>query len=155
MNKEKKVKPIKDRKISIDIMHYASNRSSFWLIILAIILNVAMFLIIYTTTDCTPNVQLGIDLLINVIFMLACFLTAGKTSKYSRFWGIGSIVLGGIQVVRICWIPLVYYLKYLNDGAGLNHGLFVACIVLLVLSAASLIAAGMITLIKFKLSSYS
>lgn len=147
----KKPKPIKDKKISIDMLHYKNNRFSFWMIILAIVLNVVMFLIIYKTTECTPNVQLGIDLLINVVFMLACFLAAGKTSKYSRFWGIGSIVLGGIQVARIFWIPLVYYLKYVNEGAGLNPGLFAACIILLVLSAACLVFAGIDTLIKHKI----
>lgn len=146
--KPTKTKVVKDKKISIDIMHFKSNRSSFWLILLAIALNVAMFIIIYktNTSDLKADVQLGLDLLINVIVMLACFLAAEKTKRYSKQWGIISIVLGGIQFARIFWIPLYYYLN-----GGINAAYFAACFVLLAAGAASLIVAGVITLIKYKI----
>lgn len=146
--KPTKTKVVKDKKISIDIMHFKSNRSSFWLILLAIALNVAMFIIIYktNTSDLKADLQLGLDLLINVIIMLACFLAAEKTKRYSKQWGIISIVLGGIQFARIFWIPLYYYLN-----GGINAAYFAACFVLLAAGAASLIVAGVITLIKYKI----
>lgn len=146
--KPTKTKVVKDKKISIDIMHFKSNRSSFWLILLAIALNVAMFIIIYktNTSDLKADLQLGLDLLINVIIMLACFLAAEKTKRYSKQWGIISIVLGGIQFARIFWIPLYYYLN-----GGINAAYFAACFVLLTAGAASLIIAGVITLIKYRI----
>ena len=63
-------------------MRYKNNGLSFWLCMLAIVFDVAMFLIIYTTSSCTPNFELGLDLLINVLFLLAAFLTAEKTKAY-------------------------------------------------------------------------
>ena len=68
-----------EKDIKIDIMRYKANQSSFLLCILAIVLNVAMFLIVYKETNCVPSYLLGIDLIINVVFMLAAFLIAEKT----------------------------------------------------------------------------
>lgn len=140
----------KDKTLAIDMMHYKSNKLSFWLIILTIALNIAMFLIIYKTTNCTPDIQLGIDLLVNVMLMLACFLAAEKTKRYDRTWGITSIVIGGVQVVRIFWIPLYFYLKFVQTGKGLEVGGFVWCVILLILSGASMIAAGIYCIMKHK-----
>lgn len=152
MNKKKPV--IKDKKIGIDMLHYTANRLSFWLIILAIALNIVMFLIIYKTTECTSNVLLGIDLLINVIFMLVCFLAAEKTKHYSKTWGITSICLGGFQIIRIFIVPLYYYLMFVaNNKTGLPTSKFVWCVILLVLCAAALIAGGVYSIIKHKVIS--
>lgn len=141
-------KVIKDPKIAIDIMHYKNNRASFWLILLTIALNIGMFIIIYrtNTSDLAADLQLGIDLLINVIFMLICFLAAEKTKRYSKSWGIVSIVLGFIQIVRIFWIPLYYFLNN-----GINSGAFASCVVLLALSGFSIIFAGFISIFKYKI----
>lgn len=153
MNKQKNTKPVttkvtKDKKISIDMMHYKSNRISFWLILLTIALNIAMFIIIYRTNTgaLAADLQLGLDLLINVIFMLACFLAAEKTKRYSKEWGIASIVLGAIEATRIFWIPLYYYLN-----GGINVGKFVACVVLLATAGAAMVIAGVLTLIKHRI----
>lgn len=153
MSKKKNVKPVttkvtKDKKIGIDMMHYKPNRIAFWLILLTIALNIAMFIIIYraNTSVLAADLQLGLDLLINVIFMLACFLAAEKTKSYSREWGIASIVLGAIEAVRIFWIPLYYYLN-----GGINAGSFAACVVLLAVGGAAMIVAGVITLIKYRI----
>lgn len=140
--------PTMDKKIDIDMYHYKPNRSAFWLILLAIVLNIAMFIIIYKTNTSilSADVQLGIDLIVNVVFMLTCFLAAEKTKRYSKDWGIASIVLGGIEAARIFWIPLYYYLN-----GGISAGSFTACVVLLSGACASLIVAGLITLAKYKI----
>lgn len=158
MNKEAKItKPttskttapvVKDKKIAIDIMHFKANRISFWLILLAIALNVAMFIIIYktNTSKLAADVQLGLDLIVNVVFMLTCFLAAEKTKRYSREWGIVSIVLGGLEIARIFWIPLFYFLN-----GGITSGSFSACVILLSVGGASMIFAGIIALIKHRI----
>lgn len=161
--------------IKTDIMRYKTNGLSFWLCILAIIFNVAMFLIIYTSRACTPNFELGIDLLVNVIFMLAAFLTAEKTKAYNKKAGFVAVAIGVIQVARIFWIPLKYYnlwVKWsqdvavikeqlLNQGmkpeqmapylpvmSGLSNTQFIWCVILLVLSCLSLVAAGVVAILK-------
>lgn len=141
------VDPKKNKVMLIDMMHYKPNRIAFWLTLLTIVLNIAMFIIIYktNTSDLAADPQLGVDLLINVVFMLLCFLAAEKTKSYDRRWGSISIILGIIQTLRIFWIPLYYYLNH-----GINGGGFAACVVLLVLGAAALIVSGVITLFKAK-----
>ncbi|MCQ2792125.1 MAG: hypothetical protein MJ208_01230 [Bacilli bacterium] len=137
-----------DKKIVIDTLHYKGNAISFWLILLTIALNIAMFIIIYKTNTSllAADLQLGFDLIINVVFMLAAFLAAEKTKRYSRQWGYISIVLGIAQFLRIFWIPLYYF-----RNGGISSGAFAACVVLLSSGAASIIAAGAITLIKYRI----
>lgn len=144
----KKAELTEKRKISFDMMHYKGNSISFWFILLAIALNIAMFIIIYkaNTSDLAADLQLGFDLIINVVFMLAAFLAAEKTKRYSKEWGIVSFVLGGIQVARIFWIPLYYYLN-----GGITSGAFSACVILQACGAAACIIAGAFTLIKYRI----
>ena len=144
-----------------DIMRYKNNSLSFWLCILAIVFNVAMFLIIYKDINCTPNVQLGIDLLINIIIMLAIFLLAEKTKTYNKRSGYFTIGLGAIEILRIFWIPLQYFLNYLSyinapnhdtysGTIGLETGKFIWCCALLILAGLCLIYAGVECILKNK-----
>ena len=144
-----------------DIMRYKTNTASFWLCILAIVCNVAMFLIIYKTTNCTPNVQLGIDLLINVLVLLAAFLIAERTKAYNKNGAYGAIGLGVVEILRIFWIPLFYFTKYMeylkveDKGSytgiiGLDPNGFTWCCILLTAAGVSLIFAGIICLAKGK-----
>ena len=129
--------------IKSDILRYTTNKWGFTFPILAIILDVAMFLIIYTEKNCVPDFQLGIDLLVNVIFLLAAFLLAEKMKVYNKQSAYLSFVVAAIQVLRILWIPLNYLLL-----GGLLAGQFIACCVLLVTSGLCLVAGGIITIIK-------
>lgn len=143
----------------LDMMRFKKNSFSFWLCLLAIVLNVAMFLIIYKDSECTPNFQMGIDLLINVIFMLAAFSFSESTKSYNYKSGIYTIVLGVIEILRIFWIPLYYYNIYLYNFAeheegsliyGLETNSFIACVILLIIAGLSLIFAGVICMEKSK-----
>lgn len=149
-----------------DIMRYKKNSASFWLCILAIVLDVAMFLIIYKEKLCVPNWQLGIDLVVNIVMILAFFLTAEKTKAYAVNGSYAAYVLGAIQVARIFWIPLEYFIEWnvrqgeiaLNpdlSSIGLSATKFTWCVILLLGSALSSIAAGLICNAKHKrLESY-
>ena len=129
--------------IKSDILRYTTNKWGFTFPILAIILDVAMFLIIYTEKNCVPDFQLGIDLLVNVIFLLAAFLLAEKMKVYNKKSAYLAFVVAAIQVLRILWIPLNYLLL-----GGLLAGQFIACCVLLVASGLCLVAGGIITINK-------
>jgi hypothetical protein len=174
MNKDA-VELYSQEEIKTDIMRYKTNGISFWLCMLAIVFNVAMFLIIYTTKSCTSDYELGIDLLVNVIFLLAVFLTAEKTKAYNKTAGFCAIGLGVVEIIRIFWIPTKYHNMWLvwNEEAkavtealtaqgktpeeiatslpilsGLNNGQFTWCIILLVAACLSLVAAGVVAIIK-------
>ena len=164
-----------EQEIKTDIMRYKTNGLSFWLCILAIVFDVAMFLIIYTTSSCVPNFELGLDLLINVLFLLAAFLTAEKTKAYNKKAGYAALAIGAVEVIRIFWIPLKYFnlwkqwsvqvaeakAKYLAQGMtleemapllpvvnGLNSTQFTWCVVLLILACLSMIGAGIVAILK-------
>ncbi len=173
-NEEKKTNTLNDSSNAIveeiedvqdiknDIMRYTNNKLSFLLCILAIIFSVANFLICYkvnstaTSTDAITNFKLGFDLLINVILIIALFLLAEKTKAYNKKSSYYCIGLGVFQVARIFFIPLSYYLAHIDyvnstDTAyGLDIGGFIWCIILLLLSAASLVGAALINLKKCK-----
>ena len=158
------------KEIQTDIMRYRNNGTSFWLSILAIILDVAMFLIIYTNKNCKADYQLGIDLIINVIFLLAVFLIAEKTKAYNKKASIAAFVVAGIEIGRIFWIPLKYlnmwkenYAKLLESYGGvatdipaeqieaivgMTRGDFTWCVVLMSCAALALIGAGVIAILR-------
>ena len=161
--------------IKTDIMRYRPNGASFWLCMLAVILNVSMFLIVYTNKACTTDWELGIDLLVNVMFMLAAFLTAEKTKAYNKSAGYVAIGLGAIQILRIFWIPLKYFnmwsawkmesdlltQQYLSEGktleqitgllpkvTGLDGTQFTWCVALFAACCVALVIAGIIAILK-------
>ena len=133
---------LNEEEIKTDIMRYKNNGTSFWLSILAIIADVVMFVIIYKRKECVPDFQMGFDLLINVIYMLAVFLIAEKTKAYNKKASYAAFAVAAIQIARIFWIPL----NYLNNGLTVVQ--FGWCVGLIVLSAISLVAAGIVAIVK-------
>jgi hypothetical protein len=133
---------LNEEEIKTDIMRYKNNGTSFWLSILAIIADVVMFVIIYKQKECVPDFQMGFDLLINVIYMLAVFLIAEKTKAYNKNASYAAFIVAAIQIARIFWIPL----NYLNNGLTVVQ--FGWCVGLIVLSAISLVAAGIVAIVK-------
>ncbi len=154
LNEIEEVEDVKD--IKNDILRYTTNKLSFLLCILAIVFSVANFLIIYktnsaaTNTDQIANFKLGLDLLINVILIIVFFLLAEKTKAYKKNASYVCFGLAGVQVLRIFFLPLSYYLAYVDTGVyGITLVGFIWCIVLLLCSAASLVGAALINLKKY------
>lgn len=151
---------LNEQEIKTDIMRYKNNGTSFWLSILAIIADVVMFIIIYKRKECVPDFQMGFDLLINVIYMLAVFLIAEKTKAYSKKAAFAAFIIAAIQIARIFWLPLNYYnyhLEYLRYQAGeiadytcigLTFSQFLWCVGLIVVSAGCLVVAGIVAINK-------
>lgn len=158
-----------EKGINDDILRYRNNSLGFYLCILAIICNVAMFIIIFGEKNCKPDLALGIDVIVNIVFLLFAFLLAEKCKAYETSGYIGSLVLGVIEIARIFWIPLKYYLcnieyhklysqhiaqggtakDFSYDGIiGLESGQFTATIVLMVLAALFLFGACIITYMR-------
>ena len=135
----------------VEIMHYKLNRGSFILAIFAIICNALMFLHIYGLQTCKADLFLGLDLVVNIVFMLFAFLCAENQKKYDIKAGFISLGLGVLEVVRIFLIPLRYLLKNIADSStGLPIGDFIYVAVLLSLAGALLICSGLICIRKTK-----
>ena len=151
-------------KTRTDIMRYKNNSISFLFCILAIVFNVLMFFVIYHNNNCTSNFELGIDALLNVCLMLGIFLLSEKTKSYNKNGAFIAIGFGVIQIARIFWIPLKYFLANIEyqkalavagEGPftysgiiGMNQGDFTLCVIYLSLSAICLIIAGLVAYFK-------
>lgn len=153
MEKKSFLKRVKDRLFpKTEIMLYKTNKASFTLCLIALVLNCLMFLHIYGTMSCIPSLVLGIDLVINIIFMLLAFLFAENEKKYDKKCAYMGIALGIFEIVRIFTLPLHYYKKYLNsaidDIVGLPTSDFIYCVILMVIASVCLITASAICIYK-------
>lgn len=138
------------------ILRYHKNSGSFWLCILALALDVVCFCVLYETKmeglPYAVGLNVSLDVVLNILFMLFAFLAAEKLKAYDLNWCYVSFVMGGIQVLRALHIPLLTY----TNKAGITREFItgpnkIIGIILLVLSGAALVGAGVIGLIKTKI----
>ena len=150
-----------ERKIKQDRMRFINNKLSSTLAILAILLNVFYFVSIYKSdpigTRFYYNVDIGLSVLLNLIFMLAVFLCSEGVKKYNRNYSIALIVIGVIELVRIFFLPLEAH-STLIDGTEdrvMGNGQFARVVIYLVGAAALLISSGVLGVIRStKLANY-
>ncbi len=125
-----------------EILRYSTNKLSFWLVILAIILNCLAFLDYYGKRNVKPDMVLGVDVIINILVLLACFVTAEEVKAYRKRFAYVSFLLAVVQIARIFFIPLRYY-KVLME-----YNSFVYIVMLYVLGAVFLTLAGLICIFR-------
>lgn len=130
-------------KLNGDRMRYQTNKSSFWLCIIAVIFNVASLINIYENKTIEPDVYIGLDILINIVIMLVGFWGAEKTKTYKRYWSYILIVFGLIQILRIFVVPLKFFIV-----GQMTFKNFMLNVCFLVLSAVALFASAVICFIK-------
>ncbi len=139
--------------LKVDKMRYQSNKLASSLVFLSLVFSVvALFtLITYdnfgaggTLVRIIPDHRVGIEIGIGIVCMLATFLAAEKVKYYDRTWSfVGVFVLAGINLIRIFHLPLYAFSK-----GWIPLAVQTQTIVEFALSAALLIAAGVISTIK-------
>ncbi len=125
-----------------DILRYKTNKVSFNLIMIALVVNCLAFLDYYGRKNVKPDIWLGLDVIINILMLLAFFVTAEETKAYRKLFGGVSIGLAVIQIARIFFIPLKY------SNALIEYGSFIYIVILYVLSALLLVGAGLVCLFR-------
>ncbi len=125
--------------MKVELMRYRNDSLSFYMNILAIAFNVVFLIAIMANLSITANWIIGVDVLVNILFMLFAFLTAEKVKAYLPKWCYLSIVLAVVQVVRTFTIVLPFNAKGELVGAA-----FIIALLSLIFSAACLIV-GFIT----------
>ena len=95
-----------------DRMRFTKNSLASTLAIVAIVFDVLYFLNIYSS-DINNNVgnfyyqiRIGASIILNLLFMLAAFLSSEGIKNYKAEYGYVMIILGIIQVVRIFILPM-------------------------------------------------
>ena len=140
--------------IKADRMRYTKNKASANLSYLAIVFNAIYFISVYNTDVGTffYNIEIGISVIINLLFMLFTFLSSEGVKAYDKKFSIVLIALGALQIIRIFGIPMDAYYTFVKIGTKyvqvMDWYQFLLCVGCLSLSAASAIAAGVIGIIK-------
>lgn len=137
-----------------DRMRFKKNKLSANLTLLAIVLDVLYFVNIYQNDAGSyyHNWVIGVSVVYNLVFMLAAFLAEEGVKNYKRPYSISLVILGVFQIARIFILPWNAH-SYINPEAGfpeppMGNGQFIYLVILLVLSAACLLAAAVVNWMK-------
>ncbi len=135
--------------LKVEKMRYHKNLISYYLALLSIVFNSIYMVNILRSLKIVPDIHIGIDIVINILFMLFVFLGSEKAKVYSRTWGINLVIIGIISFLRIFYIP--YRLFYAVKSAGnsaITEGNFYYLCVFLSLTGICLLISGIIAIIK-------
>lgn len=157
MSKKAIVNPI----IQDDIQRYKKNKLGANLALLGIVFCCAYFVVLYAqvkNNDYYYKWPIAIDVIYNLFFLLFVFLFSEQVKNYNRklFWL--QMVFGGMQFVRIAWLPLAGMIKTAYpvlagvafNGRVLSVGSFLCLTIFLALSGVCVIASGVIGMVRSK-----
>ena len=147
-----------DALIKKDRLRYSKNKLSANLTYLAIVFDVLYFISLYSSDIKRPEVgnhyyvwMMGISVLYNLVFMLAAFLCSEGVKNYGLSHGFALMVVGALQIVRIFIWPMKLHSTVVNEGSSdlvMPDGQFLLCMVYLIASAALLVTAGVVAVLK-------
>ena len=141
--------------VSRDRLRFTKNKLSANLILLAIIANALYFVSVYSSDvgSYYYKIFIGASVVYNLVFMLVAFLSSEGVKSYKMGYACTSIALGILQVVRIFYIPMKAWKEPTpvvdsEIPTVMAEGQFRYIAVCLCISAALLIFAGIIGIIK-------
>lgn len=138
--------------IKKDRLRYTKNKASANLSYLAILFNVLYFVSIYSSDSGKYyyTVMIGASVVYNLLFLLFTFLSSEGLKNYKLGYAIAVLGIGVMQIVRIFGIPLGASKQIIEgtENVVMDHSQFTYVVIMLCLSAACCIAAGVIGLIR-------
>ncbi len=143
-----------DRLIRLDRMRYVKNTDSSRLCYLAILANVLYFVSIYKSDVASWYYQIlvGGSIVYNLLFMLIVFLASEGVKNYQKKYSWLLFVIGALQVGRIFILPRMAHQAVVKIGGAeqivMQDPQYIFVVACLAVSAAALIAAGLINLKK-------
>ncbi len=147
-----------DEYIRKDRLRFTKNSLASTLAIVAIVFDVLYFLNIYKSDvnrsvgDFYYQIRIGGSIILNLLFMLAAFLSSEGIKNYKKSYGYVLAVLGIIQIVRIFILPMQAHATEITVGGVtskvMENGQFITVIIYLILSAAACFAAAYVGIKK-------
>lgn len=137
-----------------DRMRFIKNSQASSLCYLGILFNVFYFVNIYKSDvgSYYYNYLIGISIVYNLVFMLAVFLSSEGVKNYQAGYAWVLIATGIGQIIRIFIIPMrAHATETIVNGQDvlvMHNGQFTRVLVYLVISAACLLLAAVVTLQK-------
>lgn len=92
---------MKNKELNPEILRYRNNKFSFNACILAIVFQCIAFIFVYKSLFINAAFYTGVDIIINILFLLFVFLASEKVKTYSVKWGYIIIFIGLINLIRI------------------------------------------------------
>jgi Na+(H+)/acetate symporter ActP len=133
--------------LKVEKMRYQKNSISYWLALLSIVFNSLYMVDVLENMTILADVFIGIDIIINILFMMFVFLGSEKAKVYSKTWGYILIFIGILSILRISFIP--YRLHFIVGSAkGISFNNFIYLCIMLILAGVCLIVSGVITINK-------
>ena len=141
-----------------DRLRFTKNSLASTLAIVTIVFDVLYFLNIYKSDvnrsvgDFYYQIRIGGSIILNLLFMLAAFLSSEGIKNYKKSYGYVLAVLGIIQIVRIFILPMQAHATDITVGGVtskvMENGQFITVIIYLILSAAACFAAAYVGIKK-------
>ncbi len=101
------------------------------------------FITLYSSFTVAPDHTIGLDILINILFLLAGFMASEKAKVYAKEWSYAMFGMAAAQLARLFWLPERYHeLGQLIDGAYLTARLTILA------SAAFMLLAGIVCFVN-------
>lgn len=129
----------------VEKMRYQSNTFGYWISLLALSCTIVYVFMILNIVK--PDPMVAVKIMMNIILFFVTFLGMEKVKNYSVKWSITMIVLGGIALLRILWMPL----QVIRDGGEfgkVSAGKGTLLIGLLVAGAGLYVLSGVVSFIK-------
>ncbi len=149
-----------DEYIRRDRLRFTKNTLASAFAIAAIVFDVLYFLNIYKSDvnhnvgDFYYQIRIGASIILNLLFMLAAFLSSEGIKNYKVSYGYVLAVLGIIQIVRIFVLPMQAHAAEVTvagvTSKVMENGQFVTVIIYLILSAACCFASAYIGIKRSK-----
>lgn len=142
------------KEIKKDRLRYTNNKLSSNLTYLGILFGVLYFVNIYQSdvNNYYYTITIGLSIVYNLIFLLVTFLSSEGLKNYKISYAYAIIVAGLLQIARIFGIPTMAHNALTKiDGVEvpvMDDGQFTYCVILLLLSAAACILAGIVGIYK-------
>ncbi len=142
------------KEIKKDRLRYTLNTASSSLVYLGILFGVLYFVSIYQSNVGTYyyNMTIGFSIVYNLIFLLVSFLSSEGLKNYKIGYAYTIIAIGLLQIARIYGIPTRAHSTVISledvETLVMSDEQFTYCSLMLILSAAACILAGIIGIYK-------
>lgn len=131
------------KKRNLERMRYKNDALASGLCLAAVGCDVVYFIAIYSRQTVVPDMRMGGDIILNILFLLVGFLASEQAKVYARNWSFVMLGLAAAQLARGLWLP-----EHYHELGQLVGGAYSLVRMSILASAALMLAAGIVCYIN-------